>query len=55
MSDAMWDMEYSKAYDLKQEIREFCQEHNLEEPKFRDFARSWELEPMLQELKEKYQ
>ena len=35
MSDAMWDMEYNKAYDLKQEIIELCNKKDIEIPKFK--------------------
>jgi hypothetical protein len=54
MSDANWDQEYSLASDLKDEIIEFCKNHNIECPKFREYIRSWELKPIFKGLKEKY-
>lgn len=51
MSDAMWDIEYDKAYDLKQEIIELCNKKDIEMPKLKESARSWELKSMLNELK----
>jgi hypothetical protein len=54
MSDGTWDAEYNRASDLKDEIREFCESHSIPCPQFREYARTWELIPMLKELKERY-
>lgn len=51
MSDAWWDYEYDKAYDLKQEIKRVCKEKSIECPVFKQYIRSWELEPILKEIK----
>ena len=53
MSDAMWDMEYSLAGKIEQQIKDYCLENNIECPIIKDYAHSWELKVILEKLKEK--
>ena len=52
MSDALWDIEYSLAGEIEQEIKDYCLENNIECPIIKDYARSWELKMILKNLKE---
>ena len=52
MSDALWDMEYSLAGEIEQQIKDYCLENNIECPVIKEFARSWELKEILSNLKE---
>lgn len=36
MSDANWDMQYNKEYDLKMEILDLCKEYNIKLPIHKD-------------------
>ena len=51
MSDGTWDGEYAMANDLKDEIIEFCNQHNLECPEFPTRPRTWDLHPIFDKLK----
>jgi len=51
MSDALWDMEYSLAGEIEQEIIDYCLEKGIDCPVIKDFARSWELKLILEKLK----
>ena len=52
MSDADWDMEYDKAWSLKQEIIKLCEDKGIECPDLSTLNRSWELQPILKQLKD---
>jgi len=51
MSDGTWDNEYVKAELLENEITQYCKDNNIECPKFAEYARSWELKEILENLK----
>lgn len=51
MSDATWDMEYQMAGELYHEIQEYCSDRGIDMPEISEFARSWELRLILEELK----
>jgi len=52
MSDADWDMEYSLAGKLEQEIKDLCLTKGINCPEIKPFARSTELQLILTALKE---
>jgi hypothetical protein len=51
MSDAIWDIEYDKAYELEREIVEYCKINDINCPTFKQYIRSWELEEIFKEIK----
>ena len=55
MSDAIWDVEYSMAENLKNEIIRYCRFHKINVPKFNENVRSWELSDLFNKIKKEYE
>lgn len=53
MSDGTWGSEYRKAGILEEKIKQYCKKNNIECPKFDEYARSWELKKIFEDIKSK--
>jgi len=51
MSDGTWDIEYDRADDLKEEVKQYCKENGLEYPKFKNHMMMRDVESIFENLK----